>query len=114
MEAEQASRDEELATRRQAAAKALLPEQGAVRIQARFADGKKLARRFEPHATVADLVAWVDCVGYLPGGTDGTVVPARFELVIPFPSRALRDLAMTLAEAGLVPSGAVLVQDLDA
>lgn len=99
-----------IAARRQQKAASLPPEPavgtpGVAAIRVRLPDGQNHQRRFQPDASVQLLYDWVDSLE----GFD----KLSYSLVSAFPKRVYDAAgcgALTLAEAGLVPQGALFVQ----
>ena len=68
----------------------------------RFPNGKKITRRFLQTDTLERVYFWVDA---------NQAVSRTYILCKPFPKTLLADRAMTMASAGLVPSGALVLEE---
>jgi UBX domain len=87
------------------------PTSGGTMIRLVLPSGAKINRRFALHATIATVKAFLK-VHF----TESNVNIVNVGLSTSFPRKTFdeADDALTLEEAGLVPQGVLMVQDLDA
>eukprot|EP01116_Phalansterium_solitarium_P013511 TRINITY_DN30895_c0_g1_i1.p1 TRINITY_DN30895_c0_g1~~TRINITY_DN30895_c0_g1_i1.p1 ORF type:complete len:375 (+),score=177.38 TRINITY_DN30895_c0_g1_i1:220-1344(+) len=102
---------EELGLRRQQLRARLAPEPatgttGSTALVIRLIDGSRLQRRFMASETIQAVRDFIDACGY-----EGPEPPERYELLSNYPRRTFSDGRQTLADAGLLPTAQLFIQE---